>query len=157
MSRVVRVYLPATIDDLAALVSSGELPVRALAHAVTAAVRADDPEADLDDWEFQAFCDAAASSLSLLDSSVPARRVVVSADVDEDQVLDAPRTDSADLPLSAVQVVGAVSVSAVAAVHVDGREAEVAVAATLDGAGTSVLDDVALEWYAPDEVARLLE
>lgn len=157
----VRVYLPGTLDELAAMLATGELPQPAVAHAVTAALRADDPDADIDEWEFQAFGDAAASSVDLLRRAGAARRVVVSADVAGDRVLECATgedggADGTDRPLSLVQIDGAIEASAVAAVHVDGEEAEPVVRAVLAGAEPDVLDDVALEWYSPGEVAELL-
>lgn len=150
--RTVRVYVPATWDDLAGLVATGALTPRGGVHAVTPAVRAADPDGDIDDWEFHAFSDAAQGSLALLadagSGAVAPRRVVVSADIDESEVLTGPS--------SAAQVTGDVRWPAVAAVHVDGAEAEPAVRAVVAGESPGGLDDVALEWYSPGEVPHLL-
>lgn len=149
--RRVRLYVPATMDDLAVLVSTAELTPRGGVRAVTAAVRAADPDGDLDDWEFSAFSDAAQASLALLagagSGAGAPRRVVVSADVDESHVV----TDD-----SGVRFTGVVPLTAVAAVHVDGVDAEPAVRAVVAGEPAARLDDVALEWYSPSEVPDLL-
>lgn len=170
MSRTVRVYVPATMDDLAAFAATGELGAVRRAHAVTPAVQADDPDSETDEWEFAAFLDAVAASLGLLAPESPARRVVVSVDVDPSQV-SAPVGSGAaaeaggagaggragdDHPASVVELTGVIGLAAVAAVHVDGTEAVPAVRAVLAGAPASTLDDVALEWYAPTEVPDLL-
>ena len=107
----------------------------------------------MDEWEFHAFSDAAQGSLALLADpgrgAVAPRRVVVSADIDESEVLTGPS--------NAVQVIGDVRWSAVAAVHVDGEDAEPTVRAVVVAGGPAGgLDDVALEWYSPSEVPHLL-
>jgi hypothetical protein len=156
MSRVVRVYLPATMDDLTALVSGVSLTPRRLAHAVTARLQAEDPEGNIDEWEFTAFLDAAHSSLALLSGAgVTPRRVVLSADVEAAQVRE-PEGEPGAESTTAVEVVGAVPASAVASVHVDGPEFCPVVRSVLDGAPPDALDEVALEWYSPNEVAALL-
>lgn len=156
MSRVVRVYLPATVDDLTALASGGSLAPRPLAHAVTARLEAAHPEGDIDEWEFAAFLDAAHSSLTLLSGAgVPPRRVVLSADVEAAQVRE-PEREAGSESTTAVEIVGGVPASAVASVHIDGPEVEQVVRDVLDGAPPHALDEVALEWYSPSEVDALL-
>lgn len=150
-STSVRVYLPATLDDLATLWAHGSLHPRAGAYAVSAALRSDDPEADLEEWEFQAFAQASEACLGLLGADGPARRVVVSADIEAARVHEEPAAAPAG-----VVVDGEVGVAAVAAVHVDGIDAAGRVKSVLDGAPADTLDDVALEWFAPSEVAALL-
>jgi hypothetical protein len=147
----VRVYVPATWDDLAALWSDGSQQARHGAFAVTAALRDDDPDAADEEWEFQAFTQAAAASLAMLTDSAVARRVVVSVDVPAEAVSE----DSA-LAWAAVVLDEEVGVHAVVAVHVDGSESIARIQAVLDGGPVDSLDDVALEWYAPSEVAGLL-
>jgi hypothetical protein len=146
----VRVYLPATMAELAVLASARVLRPSALAYSVTPALQSIDPGSHRDEWEFEAFCDAAAASLALLDAAVP-RRVVVSVDVDPAAV--APRPDAG---ATTVQLGADVPLTAVAAVHVDGLDAVPRVAAVLAGEPSDGLDDVALEWYDPAEIAALL-
>lgn len=146
----VRVYLPATMADLATLTSARVLRSSAPGHCVTPALQSIDPGSDRDEWEFEAFCDAAAASLALLTVAVP-RRVVVSVDVDP--AVLAPHPDAGT---TAVLLGADVPLAAVAAVHVDGVDAVPRVAAVLAGEPADILDDVALEWYDPAEVAGLL-
>jgi hypothetical protein len=147
----VRVYLPASLNDLSTLTTTGSLRPRAPGQAVTAALRAAEPDGDIDEWEFLAFLAAAQASLGLLEAEGSPRRVVVSADIDPSQVREVAHAGAGD-----VQLGGDVEFSEVAAVHVDGPEAEPTVSAVLSGAHPDSLDDVALEWYSPSEVADLL-
>jgi hypothetical protein len=113
--------------------------------------------------------EAARASLRLLavefglgEDSTPARRVVVSADLDD--VALRP-----DLDDGAVRIRGAVDLGAIAAVHVDTADAEFAVrqaAGAVDAADLGDLDaeflvgeaeDHELAWYDPAEVAFLVE
>jgi hypothetical protein len=149
----VRVYLPVTWADLAA---TGTIRTHGAGHAVTADVRDADPDGDIEDWEFAAFLDACASALEMLRGATPTaaaattppRRVVVAVDLDPGAV----RGGSG----SRVDVPAVVDVAQVAAVHVDGEQAEPAVASVLGGQPADLLDDVALEWYHPDELDALL-
>ena len=144
-SRPVRVYLPLVWGDLRA---TGEIHTRGRGFAVTPTVRDADPTGDLDDWEFAAFSDATQACLALLDGTPPSRRVVVSADIDAARisVMDGSR----------VAVPDAVPWTQVAAVHLDGEDAEPTVAAVVAGAPGDTLDDVALEWFHPSEIPALL-
>lgn len=144
-SHLVRVYLPMVWADLRA---TGTMPTHGTGHAVTSAVRAADPDGDAEDWEFTAFLDAAASALDLLPGTTPTRRVLVAADLDPSTVRPASG--------SVVEVPPAVDVADVAAVHVDDDQAAPVVAAVLGGGSADLLDDVALEWYHPDELDALL-
>jgi hypothetical protein len=113
--------------------------------------------------------EAARASLRLLavefglgEDSTPARRVVVSADI-EDVTL------RPDLDDGAVRVTGAVPIEKIAAVHVDSPEAEHAVrqaAGAVDAADLGDLDaefligeaeDHELAWYSPGEIAFVVE
>jgi hypothetical protein len=144
-SQQVRVYLPVTWADLRA---TGTMPTHRTGHAVTAQVRAGDPDGDIEEWEFAAFLDACASALDLLRTTSSTRRVVVAVDLEGDAV----RPVSG----STVDVPATVDVGRVAAVHADGRQAEPVVRAVLDGQPMDLLDDVALEWYHPGELDALL-
>jgi hypothetical protein len=141
----VRVYLPVTWADLG---TTGTISTHGAGQAVTAAVRDADPDGGAEDWEFAAFLDACASALELLRGTTSARRVVVAADLDARVVRPASG--------STVDVPALVDVADVAAVHIDGAQAEPVVAAVLGGQPADLLDDVALEWYHPDELSALL-
>jgi uncharacterized protein DUF6912 len=112
---------------------------------------------------------AARASLRLLsvefglgEESTLARRVVVSADLDD-------VTLRPDLDDGAVRIPGSVPFESIAAVHVDTEEAEYAVreaAGAVDAADLGDLDaeflvgeaeDHDLAWYDPSEVAFLVE
>jgi antitoxin component of MazEF toxin-antitoxin module len=161
-----RVYLPATLAQLAVLRESGELPQPTEAHAVTPALREWYAEGDDEELEYVAFTRAAQSALRLLrhDAKAPRRRVVVSADL-PGTVL---KMTGLDLGSSVVEVSGRIALRTVAAIHVDGQAAEADVAAaadvveeaeagdpdaqfTVDGA-----EDHELEWYDPSELDQLV-
>ncbi|MPY85391.1 MAG: hypothetical protein GEV00_19210 [Actinophytocola sp.] len=164
-----RVYLPATIGMLRNLVEQEEfLPVNGTGFALTPALRESYTSGSTDELEYVAQLDAARASLRLIaadlegDEAAMPRRVVVAADVDD--VRQRPDLDNA-----VVRVGGAVPMSAVASVHVDGAEAEDAVLAAakvVDAADLGDLDaefalgdaeDHELAWYAPQELPFLLE
>ncbi|GAA2610121.1 hypothetical protein GCM10010399_46190 [Dactylosporangium fulvum] len=161
-----RVYLPATLAQLAVLRESGELPPPGEAHAVTPALREWYAEGDEEELEYVAFTRAAQAALRLLrhDPKAPRRRVVVSVDLPG----SALRMSGLELGSSQVDVSGKVPLRTVAAIHVDGTDAEADVAAaadvveeaeagdpdaqfTVDGA-----EDHELEWYDPSELDQLL-
>jgi hypothetical protein len=163
----VRVYLPATLAALATLKERGELEPPSEAHAVTPTLREWYAEGDEEELEYVAFTRAAQGSLRMLhaDPQAPRRRVVVSVDVPSPGIR---RRGDQELGSSLVWVLDAVPLSAVAAVHVDGRDAEPDVAAaaevveaanagdpdaqfTVDGA-----EDHDLEWYDPTELGQLV-
>jgi hypothetical protein len=166
-SRVTRVYLPATLPILARLRADGRLglPAGATGHAVTPDLREWYAEGDEEELEYVAFTRAAQDSLQLLhhDPAAPPRRVVISADVN-----GIAATERA-LGGSVVRLGAEISLAQVAAVHVDGRDAEdtvraaveVAVKAaagdadaqfTVDGA-----EDHELEWYDVSELDQVLD
>lgn len=148
-----RVYVPATLPALHHLVDGRTLPTSGRGYAVTEAVRLADPEGDVEEWEFAAFTAAAAASLaSLGPPEVPARRVVVALDLD-DSIVTAVPPDEAD---SAVAVPPQVDVAAVASVHLDSPQAEPTVGEVVAGGPPDLLDDVALEWYDPSEIADIV-
>lgn len=147
----VRVYLPAVLADVATLVRTGSLLPRTWGYAVTAAVRAADPDGDEDEWEFLAFAAAADASLALLsEGQAPPRRVVVSVDLPAELVQEQPDADA-----GLVGVATSVPRTAVAAVHVDGVQAVEQVAHVLQGAEPVGLDDIALEWFDVSELDHL--
>lgn len=155
--RTVRVYLPLTLEGLAALEQQGATdpgPLRA--HAVTAALREAWPDGDEEELEYAALTAAAQGSLGL--SSDQPLRVVVALDVKTVEELQ----DDEDP--TAVAVAHQVPRRRVAAVHVDTEGAASAVGAARAAAGTSAYDwlaeqclDHELAWYATQEIGDLLD
>lgn len=165
-----RIYVPATWPMLRSLVKTGVLdPIGGTAFALTPGLREAYTSGDDEELEYAAMSHAARASLRLLavelglgEESTPARRVVVSADL-EDVTL------RPDLDDGAVRITGAVPFESIAAVHVDTEEAEYAVrqaAGAVDAADLGDLDaeflvgeaeDHDLAWYDPSEVAFLVE
>lgn len=143
---VTRVYLPATTGSLAALVAHRRLDAT-LATAVTADLRAALPGCDEEELELEALLDAAELSLELVgrDPEAAARRVVVAADLPTGSTVPAPEQGVAVVRLRAP-----VLFDAVASVHVDEPSAAAAVLA-------GQVEDLDLLWYAPQEIAGLLE
>ncbi|MFL6129146.1 MAG: DUF6912 family protein [Mycobacteriales bacterium] len=161
-----RVYLPATSTVLRELVDTGRLGPPLTAFAVTPDLREWYRDGDLDELEYAALLEAARGSLRLLDEDPTAarRRVVVAAEVPEEAVAARP-----DLDRAVVRVTVPVPMSMIAAVHLDGREAEPAVRAAADAVleadlgsddAKFLLDEAEgheLLWYATQEVGPLLE
>jgi len=164
-----RVYIPATVPRLRVLLDDGELgspPVRAF--AVTPAVREwySVTDSGAEELEYAALREAAAASLRLIDADPTAarRRVVVAADIPDEQVTPRPDLDRAVVELSA-----AVPLSAVAAAHADTADAEPAVRAAANvvleadmGSDDAqfVVDEAEgyeLAWYATQEIGALIE
>lgn len=165
-----RIYVPATLSMLAPLGDRldlhGSHDGSLIAHGVTPLLREWYAEGDEEELEYVAFTRAAQAALQLIraDPKAPPRRVVVSADVPESlvQVVDV------ELGSSLVRVVGPLPFRSVAAIHVDGVDAEPEVLAaaavveeaiagdpdaqfTVDGA-----EDHELEWYDVTEVDQLV-
>ena len=166
---MVRVYIPATLSMLRTLVKTGELAaVNGTAFALTPSLRESYATGDTEELEYAAMADAARASLRLLateldaDSADPPRRAVVAADIDD-------VTPRPDLDFAVVRLSGPVSMSQIAAVHVDGEAAEPAVraaAAVIEEADLGDPDaeftlgdaeDHELAWYAAQELPFLLE
>jgi hypothetical protein len=151
---------------LRVLVDSGELRPPLTAFAVTPELREWYVDNDTDELEYAAMLQAARGSLRLLDedSEAPRRRVVLTADVPDAAVAVRP-----DLDRAAVRVATAVPVRLVASVHVDGPDAEPAVAAAADAMleadlgneeAQFLVDEAEgheLLWYASQEIAPLLD
>jgi hypothetical protein len=163
---VTRVYIPVTLAMLQRLVTDSELqPVRGTAFAVTPALREAYAEGDDDELAEVALRDAALASLRLLSadtSGLPRRRAVLVADVDG-------ATPRPDLDDAVVRVEAPVPFDRVLCAHVDNADAEPAVTAAIgvidmadlgdEDAELAVGDaqDHDLAWYAPQELAFLLE
>lgn len=167
-----RVYFPATIGMLRQLVPDTEFtPVNGTGFALTPAFRESYTSGSVEELEYAALLEAARASLRLLsveqDSATseedePARRVVVSADVED--VTLRPELDHA-----VVRVSGPVPLDQIAAVHVDAAEAEPAVRAAAEVVDEADLgdeeaeltlgdaEDHELAWYATQELPFLLD
>jgi hypothetical protein len=162
----VRIYIPVLLSTLREVVRTRSvLPQSGVVFAVTDDLRAEYPDAADEELEYLAMSDAATACLRLLavaEPSEPPIRVVIAADVPE-------VTSASDRDRAAATVSGAVPWSRIASVHLDDREAaEVvrAAAAVIDRADLGDDDaefvvgsaqDVDLGWYAPGEVAYLLD
>jgi hypothetical protein len=163
----VRVYLPATLGALANLKERGELEPPGEVHAVTPSLREWYADGDEEELEYVAFTRAAQSALRLLrrDPGAPRRRVVISIDLAPQRV---SRLADQELGSSLVSVPDAVPLSAVAAIHVDGRDAEPDVVAAVEVVEEAIAgdpdaqftvdsaEDHELEWYDPSELGQLV-
>lgn len=125
-----RLYVPLLLDELPDVLSTGRLPARS-AHGVTAPLRSADREADEEDLEFEAMCQALDAAREL----GPGRRVVAAADAQ-------PREDAGAGAL--LEGEPAVPVADVVSFHVEENEGPV-------GAG---YDD--LLWYDVTELEVLV-
>jgi hypothetical protein len=163
---VTRVYLAATLPLLARLRADGRLtlPIGTTGHAVTPDLREWYAEGDDEELEYVAFTRAAQEALLLLghDPRAPRRRAVIAVDVAQAKPVER------SLGSSVVAVEGEVSLSAVAAVHVDSKAAEPDIAAAVEAAPAAAAgdddaqftvdgaEDHELEWYDPTELDHLL-
>jgi hypothetical protein len=163
---LVRVYVPATLAMLQQLVADRSLrAVNATAFAVTPTLREAYAEGDEDELADVALRDAALASLRLLDdddSGLPPRRAVVVANAEE-------VTARPDLDDAVVRLAGPVALDDVIAAYVDNADAEPAVRAAIEAVDAADLGDEDAEllvgdaqdhdlaWYAPQELAFLLE
>ena len=162
-----RVYLPATLSALRALLDDGRLGDPPLpAYAVTPALREWYAEGDEEELEYAALALAARASVRLLDADQDAvrRRVVVVAEVPDAEVTPVPKADRA-----AVRVASEVPLRLVRAVHVDDPSAMADVTVAADavieadlGSQDAVFrveqaDGHELQWYATQEIGPLLE
>lgn len=161
----VRVYLPATLPLVGALLAKGEHgPAPVTAFALTPALREWYVEGDAEELEYAATTAAARASLRLLDldPSAPRRRVVLAADVPDATVTPAP-----DLERAVVRLATAVPLDAVAAALVDDPAAESDVRAAAEAILAADLgdedaqlvvdgaEDHDLLWYGAQELPDL--
>ena len=159
-----RVYLPLTLPALATALAHGSLEVP-VAYAVTPALREWYVEGDLEELEYAATTAAARASLRrLTEPAVPARRVVLAADVPDAAARPAP-----DLDRAAVRLAGPVTLAQVVSALVDDPGAVADVrrgvealprAEAGDEDATFAVDSVEdhdLAWYAAQELAALVE
>ncbi|MFD9816032.1 DUF6912 family protein [Streptomyces sp. NPDC059080] len=165
-----RVYVPLTLPGLAEAHGKGELGPGTLdAYAVTPALR-EWVSDDIEELEYTALGHAAQASLRLLAARPGGarRRVVVAVDVPDAAVAAAPGGEQDSAALGAVRVTGPVPMKKAAAVHVDGVDAEEAVAAAADalaaadGGDEAALrrvdgaEDHDLMWFGVQEIPGLL-
>lgn len=162
-----RVYLPATLSHLAAVLDAGHIEAD-LAYAVTPALREWYIEGDIDELEYAAAAAAARASLQLLAEpsagQVSPRRVVVAADVPDAEVRPAPEVGRAVVRLTAPvplkQVVSAHVDDASAADDVRRAVAALPSAESGDEDARFAVDSVEdheLAWYAAQELGVLIE
>lgn len=136
-----RVYLPASVDDLRRLHGDGELLVSGVGYAATRRLAADLDGLGDEETEFALTSAAAEASLSdLADAGLSSgRRIVVVAEVAERVV--AEREDAPGV----VGIVEPVRLSEIAAILMDSSDVD-----------TVVGSDDDLGWYATQELATLL-
>lgn len=162
-----RIYLPATFNLVQRLVTEGELgPPPLTAFAVTPGLREWYVDDDLDELEYAAAREAARASLRLIDAdpTTPRRRVVLSADVADGDVVIRD-----DLDRGVVSLTSVLPLTAVACAHVDDEDAATAVAAAAtaileadlgDARAEEVVDDAEgyeLSWYDRQELSLLAQ
>jgi hypothetical protein len=158
---VTRVYVPSTISRLREAVGTRSLgPAPLVAHAVTDAVRVELADASEEEWEYAASAAASLASVALLRDDEPPRRVVLAIDVRRTGA--APDADDP----TAVTVQDEPAFSALAAVLLDGSDAETDVAAARRAASSGdpeadrLLErclDHELGWWATQEIPHLLD
>lgn len=148
-----RIYLPATLEELDRPDGLGPRPV----HAVTPALRAALPDEDDEGLEYAAQLLAADDSLDLIGEAGARRRrrLVVAADVADGLVQ--PVAPGQDMAPSLVRLTAAVPWSDVACAHVDEPAAEADVVAALAGDESAVerLVERDLLWYDASELDQL--
>ncbi|SIS15766.1 DUF6912 family protein [Williamsia sterculiae] len=176
-----RVYLPATLSMLSQLTDSHQFAaIGGTGFALTPALRESYSVGDDEELSEAAMREAARASLRLLaaepgvldpdvdddgtHAALPPRRVVVAADVDDDEVTLRP-----DLEPAVVKIGVPVPIADIASVHVDAADAESAIrvaAEVIDAAdmgdedaelAVGDVDDHDLAWYATQEIPFLLD
>jgi len=165
-----RVYLPATLPALAGILRAAEIgPAPVLAYAVTPALREWYASADLEELEYAALMHAARASLRLLraDPEAPRRRVVLAAEVPDDQAGRGGGFDGGFDEPTLVLLSAPVPLARVASGHVDDVAAVADIRAAVQAlAAADAGDDDAqflvdgaegheLLWYATQELGDL--
>lgn len=162
-----RVYLPATLPKLACLLDSGAIgPAPVRGFAVTPALREWYASGDLEELEYVAMTHAARASLRLLadDPQAPRRRVVLSADMPEEQVehhgrFDEPTLVEVRVPVPLDLVVSGHIDDPLAVTDIAGAVAALPAADNGDDDAQFVVDGSEgheLLWYASQELPHLL-
>ncbi|WP_036970445.1 DUF6912 family protein [Promicromonospora kroppenstedtii] len=137
-----RIYVPATLDELDAVSHSSDAARWTLAprraHAVTKELEAALPDEDAEGLEYVAALNAADDSLALIAGrpDAPHQRVIITVEVPDAAVGPvAPGDEDDDEPVaSEVQVTGTVEQVAIVCVHVDEAEAAADIADVLTAA-----------------------
>jgi hypothetical protein len=165
-----RVYLPATLPALAGVLRAAEIgPAPVLAYTVTPALREWYASADLEELEYAALMHAARASLRLLraDPEAPRRRVVLAADVPDEEAGRGGGFDGGFDEPTLVLLSAPVPLARVASGHVDDLAALADIAAAVQAlAAADAGDDDAqflvdgaegheLLWYATQELGDL--
>jgi len=165
-----RVYLPATLPALAGILRAAEIgPAPVLAYAVTPALREWYASADLEELEYAALMHAARASLRLLraEPEAPRRRVVLAADVPDEQAGRGGGFDGGFDEPTLVLLSAPVPLARVASGHVDDVAAVADIGAAVQAlAAADAGDDDAqflvdgaegheLLWYATQELGDL--
>jgi len=165
-----RVYLPATLPALAGILRAAEIgPAPVLAYAVTPALREWYASADLEELEYAALMHAARASLRLLraDPEAPRRRVVLAAEVPDEQAGRGGGFDGGFDEPTLVLLSAPVPLARVASGHVDDVAAVADIGAAVQAlAAADAGDDDAqflvdgaegheLLWYATQELGDL--
>jgi hypothetical protein len=165
-----RVYLPATLPALAGILRAAEIgPAPVLAYAVTPALREWYASADLEELEYAALMHAARASLRLLraDPEAPRRRVVLAAEVPDEQAGRGGGFDGGFDEPTLVLLSAPVPLARVASGHVDDVAAVADIGAAVQAlADADAGDDDAqflvdgaegheLLWYATQELGDL--
>jgi hypothetical protein len=165
-----RVYIPATLAMVEKLVVDGSVSaVNGTAFAVTPTLRESYAHGDDDELAEVALREAALASVRLLagepdirKSDLPPRRVVLVAEVDGASLRP-------DLDDAVVRLAGPVGIDDMIAAYIDTAAAESAVVAAVEAIDAADLGDEDAElivgdaqdhdlaWYAPQELAFLLE
>ena len=148
-----RVYLPATLDELQH--GSPVLLGPRRVHVVTPALRVAWPDEDEEGWEYAAQSAAADDSHVLLarQPDAPPLRVVVAADLAPASVEDVAEPDVPSLARTVTEV----GLDAVVSVHVDEPAAAADVRAALSGdeAPLERLEEHDLLWYDVSEIGLI--
>lgn len=161
-----RIYLPSTSSELTTLRDDEVLPGPRAATAVTPELREWYLDTDSEELEYAALLEAARLSLRMVDADASAarRRVVIVADVPDAAIEPDPGAGRAS-----VRLLEELSPAEVVSLHVDGADAEPAVAAAAavvieadlgSDDAQFVVDEAEaheLGWYATQELGPLLE
>jgi len=165
-----RVYLPATLPALAGVLRAAEIgPAPVQAYTVTPALREWYASADLEELEYAALMYAARASLRLLraDPGAPRRRVVLAADVPDEEAGRGSGFDGGFEEPTLVLLSAPVPLARVVSGHVDDLAAVGDVSAAVQAlAAADAGDDDArflvdgaegheLMWYATQELGDL--
>lgn len=165
-----RVFLPATFDMLGRLARDGELPVRSgVGFGLTPALREYYTAGDDEEMSYAAFLEAARASLRLLgigdEERFPHRRVVISADVDDSVVSPDPTQGESVVRLEPALL----SISQLAAIHVDDEGNEQVTAEAIEAVDAADLgdedaeitlgdcEDNLMSWYDAREIGVLVD